>query len=228
MKAIILAAGKGTRLLPLTLETPKTLVKINGKPIIEYVIESLPQEIDEVIVIVSHLKNKIQDFLGQNFLNKKITCVEQGELTGTFGAVLSVKPFLTNNEKFLVLNGDDIHEKDGLIKCLKYPRSMTVEKRVMPNYYSTQKNENDYLSGFKSQTEDEKTEGAFIATGAYVLDTNLFNHPGVLLSTGEYGLPQTVLSQMNDFPVKVIETNGWLPVNSFEDLKMAEEYLSSK
>ena len=227
MKAIILAAGKGTRLLPLTLETPKTLVEISGKPIIVHIIESLPEEIDEVVVVVSHLKDEIKKFLGDSFLNKKIFYTEQGEIPGTFGAVLSTKNLFSESERFLVTNGDDIHGKHEFLDCIKYPRAMAVQKKIMPNYFSIQVNKG-YFSGFKSQTEDEKINGTLVATGVYVLDTNIFQHPGVLLSTGEYGLPQSVFAQTTEFPVNVVVTDEWLPVNSFEDMEKANEYFSSK
>ena len=133
MKAIILSAGKGTRLIPLTLETPKTLIEISGKPIIVRIIEALPQEIDEVIIVVKHLKEKIQNFLGNEFNGRRIFYIEQGELSGTYGAVFSAKDLLSEDERFLVTNGDDIHEKSEFLECLKFPRSMAVQKKIMPN-----------------------------------------------------------------------------------------------
>lgn len=228
MKAIILAAGKGTRLLPLTLHTPKTLVEINGKTIIERIINSLPDEIDEVIVVVDHLKEKIKETVGDEFLGKKIIYIDQGEKSGTFGAIYSAKNLLNENERFLVTNGDDIHDRNEYIECIKHPRAMAVEKKIMPNYYSVQIDKDNNFLGFKSQTEQEKNNGAFIATGVYVLDSNIFKHPGVKLSIGEYGLPQTVLEQSKDYPVKVITTSGWISINSIEDLEKARSYFISK
>ena len=59
MKVIILAAGEGTRMRPLTTDTPKPLLDISGKKIIERIIESLPDEIDEVVINVDYLKEKL-------------------------------------------------------------------------------------------------------------------------------------------------------------------------
>ncbi len=228
MKAVILAAGKGTRLLPLTTDIPKTLVEINGKPIIERIISSLPEEISEIVVVVSHLKDAIQNFLGDEYMGKKIYFAEQGEKRGTFGALLSARNLLEGDDRFLVTNGDDIHDRSEFEECLKYPRSMAVERKIMPNYYSTEINESGYFTGFRPQTEIERTNGALVATGVFVIDKNIFDETGVLLSTGEYGLPQTVLLQIEKCPLKVVEISGWLPINSHNDLKKAEEYFSSK
>lgn len=223
MKAVILAAGVGTRLKPLTLETPKPLIEIAGKPIIERIFESLPKEIDEVVMIVEHLKEKIKAHLGDNFLNKKVTYVDQGERKGTFGALLSAQDLFQENERFLVLNGDDIHKKEELEKYLEHPRAFGLQKMVMPNYYNITVDENGCVEKFRPQTEEEKLNGVLIATGAYVIDSNIFKHPGVVVFGGEYGLPQTILEQKSEFPIKAIVTEHWIPINSFDDIERANK-----
>jgi len=221
MKAAILAAGEGSRLRPLTLDTPKPLIVVAGKPIIDHIIAALPEEVDEVVMVVGHLQDKIRDHLGEKFGGRKIVYIEQGEKKGTLGALWSVKEYLNKGEKFLVLNGDDIHTKEGLQKFLEYPRAFGVQKMIMPNYYSVQTTEDGYLAGFKKQTEEEKVSGTLVATGAYVLDHHIFDHAGVVVSGGEYGLPQTIDAQRLEFPINIIETTDWMPVNSLEELEKA-------
>ena len=222
MKVIILAAGEGTRLQPLTLTTPKSLISIADTPIIKRIFQSLPDEIDEVIMVVGHLKEKIKDFLGENFENRKVTYAEQGEKKGTFGALWSVKDLIQEGERFLVLNGDDLHRQEELEKFLIDERVFGVQKMIMPNYYGLLIKENK-LEGFRPQTEMEKGEGTLIATGVYLLDSGIFDHPGVEVYGGEYGLPQTILAQKNDYPIKVVVTESWIPINSLADLEKAEK-----
>ena len=228
MKAVILAAGKGTRLIPLTLTTPKPLIQISGKPIIDRIFESLPNEIDEVIVIVEHLKEKIRSHAGENFLGKKVTYADQGEKKGTFGALLSARDMLDENERFLVLNGDDLHSQEELNKYLEHPRSLGIQKINMPNYYSVDVDESGLIRGFRSQTDSEKEEGALVATGAYVIDSDIFKHPGIEVYGGEYGLPQTILAQKESYPIHAIITEHWTPINSFEDINKAEKFIFAK
>lgn len=223
MKTIILAAGEGTRMRPLTETIPKPLIEISGIKMIDRIFQSLPDEINEVILVVDYLKDKIKSYVGENFYNKKVYYVEQGDKKGTFGALLSAKKLLNENERFLVINGDDIHNKKELEKYLIHPRSFGVQKMIMPNYYKIDLDNDGNLVGFYPQTEQEKTDGVLVATGAYVLDTNIFNHDGVPVFGGEYGLPQTILAQKEKYPVKGIVTEKWIPINSFADLKKAEK-----
>lgn len=223
MKAIILAAGQGTRLKPLTLEIPKPLIKIVGKPIIDRIFESLPDEIDEIIMVVDYLKEKLESHLRESFKDRRITYAEQGEKRGTFGALLSVNGLIQEDERFLVLNGDDIHGEDELCECLKYPRSLGIQKKIMPNYYNIILNNSGYVEAFRPQKDEEKKEGVFVATGAYVLDSDIFKHPGVIVSGGEYGLPQTVMAQKEAHPIKAVVTENWVPINSLDDIERANK-----
>ncbi len=225
MKAVILAAGVGTRLLPLTETIPKTLIRINGVPIIDKVLESLPDEIDEIIIVVDYLKEKIKDHTGDNFKDKKIIFTEQGESKGTLAALQSAKYLFSENERFLVLNGDDIHDKEELMSYLLYPRSFGVQKMIMPNYYSVKLGKKNHIEGFTAQSEEEKRNGALIATGAYVIDSNIFKHPGVMVFGGEYGLPQTILAQKEETPIVGIVTEKWIPINYASDIEKAEKML---
>lgn len=206
---------------PLTLTLPKPLLDISGKKIVERIFDSLPDEIDEVILVVDYLKEKIIDFLGEEQGGRKILYINQVAKKGTFGALLSAKDLILKEERFLVLNGDDIHDKQELTRYLAYSRSFGVQKAIMPNYYSVSVDENGYVSGFAKQTEREKANGTFIATGAYVLDSNIFNHDGVPVFGGEYGLPQTILAQKNDYPVNAVVTEKWTSINSIDDLEKA-------
>ena len=223
MKAVILAAGKGTRLQPLTLETPKPLIEVAGRPIIERIFTSLPSDIDEVIIVVEHLKDKIKHHLGAHFLGKSVLYVDQGNIRGTFGALLSARNFLYGEERFLVLNGDDLHSEEEFVECLSYPRALGVAHRVMPNYYSIIVDDKGYVESFRPQTEEEKKEGVLVATGTYVLDTYIFEHPGVVVNGGEYGLPQSVFAQMKNYPLRAVMAKNWIPINSLLELERANK-----
>jgi MurNAc alpha-1-phosphate uridylyltransferase len=107
MKAMILAAGKGERLRPLTLHTPKPLVRAGGVPLIEYHLRALKRAgFAEVVINHAWLGQQIEDYLGDGQqLGLNIRYSPEGEPLETGGGIFRALPLL-GNEPFLVVNGD--------------------------------------------------------------------------------------------------------------------------
>ena len=226
MKTIILAAGKGSRLRPLTLKTPKPLLKIHGKTIIEYNLDRLPEEIDEIIFVINYLGEQIQNYFGNQFGRFQISYVWQKKFLGTGDALWSCQEKLKNEKKFLVFNGDDIYTQTDIKKCLKHKRSLLA--------YQTK---NSFKGGkiildSQNQLQDimEGTHQAgnnLLNTGLYVLDNNIFKYK--LRKTqdkDEFGLPQTIIKMSRDFPMQVKLTKSWISVGTLEDYEKAQKILS--
>jgi len=112
MKAVILSGGLGTRLRPLTINKPKTMVPVLNIPFLEYVIRRLRQHnVSEVVLALNYLPQTIKDYFGSGsrFGIKLNYIIEESPL-GTAGAVKNAERFL--NESFLVLNGDIFTDLD--------------------------------------------------------------------------------------------------------------------
>ncbi len=107
MKAMILAAGKGTRLAPLTNTTPKPLLPLAGKPLIEWQILALARAgVEEVIINLHHLGEQISAYLGDGKrYNLNITYSRETQLLETGGGIVNALP-LFENQPFWLLNGD--------------------------------------------------------------------------------------------------------------------------
>jgi GTP:adenosylcobinamide-phosphate guanylyltransferase len=116
-KAVVLAAGKGVRMRPLTLDRPKPLLEINGKAIIDYVLEALPEEINEVIIAVNYKGEQIKKHIGKENRGKKIKYV-QGSDMGNVYSFLATGKYL-KNERFLLVYGDEIPNPINVKKCLE-------------------------------------------------------------------------------------------------------------
>ena len=112
MQAVILAAGKGTRLRPLTNQIPKPLIDICGKPLIEHVLDALPDSVDEIFIVVNHLREALIAHLGSSWHDKLIRYIIQDPLSGTAGAIHLLRTELHNF--FLVVNGDDLYRRMDL------------------------------------------------------------------------------------------------------------------
>ncbi len=113
MKAMILAAGVGSRLDPLTRNVPKPLVPIVNRPVMEYLIELLKQHgFDEIIVNLHYLGDKIMDYFRDGSAwGVKITWAYEDRLWGDAGSVKRAEAFF-HDETFLVIGGDDLTDMD--------------------------------------------------------------------------------------------------------------------
>lgn len=103
MKAILLAAGLGTRLRPVTDKIPKCLVPINDKPLMDYWLENLgpSKEISEILVNTHYLADVVSNYLKANKFYPKIKIAYEAELLGTGGTVVKNRDFVQNETLFL-------------------------------------------------------------------------------------------------------------------------------
>ena len=109
MKAMILAAGRGERMRPLTDYTPKPLLKAAGKPLIQYTIEKLVAAgFDDLVINLAYRGEQIRDFLGDGHrFNCRIAYSDEGKAAlETAGGIIHALPLLVGDEPFLVINAD--------------------------------------------------------------------------------------------------------------------------
>ncbi len=114
MKAVIPAAGVGTRLRPHTYSMPKILLNVAGKPMISYIIDELieVQGLDTIIIIVGHLGDKVEQYISERYAKAehvKFEFVEQKEMLGLGHAVYMAKDYL-DDEPVIIVLGDTIFE----------------------------------------------------------------------------------------------------------------------
>src|SRR3989344_5503596 len=202
MKCIILAAGEGVRMRPLTDSTPKPMLKINGKPILEHILDSLPEKIDYVI---------------------------QPDKLGTFHALEMCKDMISEDEQFIVTYADDLHGADNFKKCSESEvcAILALEAEDPKKFGVIEIDSDGNIIGIEEKPENPKTNLA--STGVLVLDDNVFKYPAKQHANGEYYLTDSI-SQMisTGYKFKAIRSNFWLPIGYPSDLEKAEQILNCK
>ena len=225
MYAVILAAGKGTRMSDLTKETPKPLINIQNRPIVSYTIDNLPDEITDIIFVVGYLKEQFQNTFGNTHNGMNIHYVVQENINGTDGALRMAKTLLQGEERFMVVMGDDLYMSQDLKKLIKYPYALLVDYSFdAKNFGLISIDDSDNFDGIIEKS-DKHSEG-LVSTAAYVLGQEYFDAEPVAISDTEFGLPQTLLGLYKTHPVRVVHALGWQPVGNPEQLKTANERIS--
>jgi len=162
MKAMIFAAGLGTRLYPLTIDKPKALVEVAGKTLLQMAIEKVSQAgYHDLVINVHHFGDMIIEYLekNNNFGQNIIISDECGQLLDTGGGILKAAPWLDGNEAFLVYNVDVLSNID-LQLFRKYHveqgglATLAVRERTTARYLAF--DETMQLSGWRNiKTGDE-------------------------------------------------------------------------
>lgn len=210
MQAVILAAGKGARLRPITHEIPKPLIDIGGKTLMQHTLEALPESIDKIFIVVNHLQEQIINAVGLSWRGIPIRYITQEPLSGTAGAVLLLQKHLRGS--FLVINSDDLYCRSDLSNLCCHSWGLLY----FPT--TTKKHSGALVEG-----------GRFIGLGAsknavcgaYVLRQKFFGREPVEIQISthrEYGLPQTLAKLVDEIEIVAVEATSWQQVGTPEEL----------
>lgn len=182
MKAVILAGGYGTRLLPLTFTRPKSMLPIAQKPVLFYIINSLvSQGFKEIIITTSYLTKQIQDYFGDgSAFGTHLVYSHEKKALGTASGVKNVERYL--DENFAVIQGDNVtnisfveelshHQKKGGMATI------AVKEVKKPwRYGIVDLDQNDRILRFAEKPRPEECFSNLISTGLYVLQPEVLDH----------------------------------------------------
>ena len=211
---------------PLTNNCPKPMIKILGKPLLYHIIGALPDEVNEVILVVGYLGDQIEKYFGKRFGRFKIKYVRQKEKLGTGHALRLCKKFL-GREKFLMLYADDLQSKTDLTNLLRYPLALLVRSVKDPRRFGVV--ETDKKGRILEIVEKpEKPPSNLASTGVKVLDSRIFKYPLVQHPNGEYYITYPLAQLAKEHEMMAVKASFWLPIGYPEDIKKAEKVLKAK
>lgn len=201
MKAVILAAGTGTRMLPLTEHTPKPMLPIANKPLLYHIVNSLTDAgITEFIFVVGYKSDIIKDYFGNKTSSGlKIEYREQTIPNGTAGAIGAVRDLIKLDDRFLVVNGDVLMESADLNKIMNSEGDavLSAQKVSNPEEYGVLN-----IIGGKVESIIEKPQfpiSNLANAGAYLFSKSIF----VAISStnqsvrGEYEITESIQNLIN-------------------------------
>jgi aminoglycoside/choline kinase family phosphotransferase/choline kinase len=181
MKALILAAGYGTRLRPYTDHTPKPLFTIAGRPLLDVIIGQLQKAgCKAVIINTHHLHPKIEAFLAAQKYSLEVFTRYEPQILGTGGAIKNVADFW-DNQPFMVINADivaDIDLKEVYRAHCRHHPAATLVLCDDPVFNSVAVRQNKWITGFYNQTDGEIMPSDYLLTftGIQVLEPQVLNY----------------------------------------------------
>ena len=185
LKAMIMSAGMGSRLEPLTLQVPKPLVTVANRPIMDILFESLLNiGIKDVICNTHYLADQIINRYKTNNIGLNFNYIKENDLSGTAGGLKKCQFFFDKGEDFLVLSADgltnadilkgiDIHNKSGAIATIGIKQ---VRHEEVSNFGVVVTDKNGFITEFQEKPSVDEAKNNFINTGIYIFNYKIFDY----------------------------------------------------
>ena len=218
MQAVILAAGEGKRVRPLTRSRPKVMIPVANRPIIEYVIEALEKNgIREIIVVVGYRKEQVTRFLNQ--LDMPIEVVVQKKQLGTAHALKCAESLITGD--FLLLPGDNYIDAHSIGRIKEIKNAMLVKEHPNPSNFGVVLLKDGFVTRIIEKPEHSPSfmvsTGIFSLTRdffSYISENNVTDAVSSMLTSGEH-LTAVIADDWQDaiYPWDILKMNKHLLKN---------------
>ncbi|MEK6822339.1 MAG: sugar phosphate nucleotidyltransferase [Nanoarchaeota archaeon] len=226
MKAVIMAGGKGTRMLPLTQHTNKVLIPVLGRPFLHHLLTRLRKAgYDEFGVIVNYKRELVQEFIKREGWNA--TLIDQPQPLGTGDAVRCAREFV-GEEDFVVVGGDNLWSTGDLqrMRIEDGYNYVMGKQHAHPELYGVLQTQGDFLTAIVEKPQH--FVGDLINTGLYKFKPEIFKSLDEITPTpnGEYYLTDAVSLLAKFHKVKVLALQDyWLDFGKPQDVPLVEAFL---
>lgn len=211
MKCVILAAGEGKRVHPLTFTRPKVMIPIGNKPILEWnLLNAIDAGIKEFVFVVSYKSEMVRSYFGNGEKwNVKIEYVNQGEALGTANAIGVVEKFV---DDFIVLCGDTIFSTDDLKNIVKSKNSIGLIKVENAKDYGIVELDGDYIVKIFEKMEEPFTN--VINGGIYHFSSKIFDYIKKTKKSprGEFEITDSINMMVKQIKLKSVFLKEWRDV----------------
>ncbi|GGL59551.1 bifunctional sugar-1-phosphate nucleotidylyltransferase/acetyltransferase [Halocalculus aciditolerans] len=226
MKAVVMAAGEGTRMGPLTKTRPKPLLPVAGTTLLENVMDQCVDAVDGFVLVVGHQSEMVEERVGDTYRGLPVDYAVQDEQLGTAHAVEQAEPYV--DERFLLLNADVVVD-DSLVAALAESEGYAVAVREVPDpsNYGVVSLDGDRVTGIVEKPAEPPSSLANL--GAYAFEPAVFDYVAATEKSerGEYEITESIARALADgVAITAVEYEGeWLDVGRPWELLNANEHL---
>lgn len=227
LKAMIMAAGMGSRLEPMTLLFPKPLIPVMNVPLMDILLSQLSSiGIKDVISNTYYLSHQIIDRYKKNNLGINFNYIKETELSGTAGGMKKCQFFFDEGEDFIVMSGDvltnvdikkgiELHKKSGAIATIGVKG---IEPDKVSHFGVVVTDSAGYITEFQEKPSVAEAKSNFINTGIYIFNYKIFNYipENTFYDFAKDVFPKLLLEkQINTFEV----TEYWNDIGTIDQYK---------
>jgi bifunctional UDP-N-acetylglucosamine pyrophosphorylase/glucosamine-1-phosphate N-acetyltransferase len=203
------------------LTTPKPLLPVQGRPILDWTLGALPAAVDRVVVVVHYLAEQVEAYLRQQTHFKEWAIVPQGTPQGTGDALRKCREQI-RSDRFLVINGDDLFGADDFAKLAVCPAGVIVTEVQEPKKFGIAFLKPDGTLE-KLVEKPDLPPPQLANTGAYLFPRKVFQLEIGLSKRGEYEITDYVSQLAAKQPFHVVPSTFWFPIGDEQTWQAAQK-----
>jgi len=221
MQAVILAAGKGTRIRPLSDSVPKPMLPVADRPLAAHAVEAAAAAgADEVVLVVGYEADAVREYFGDRYAGVPVEYAVQAEQAGTADAVRAAASYIDG--PFAVLNGDNLYDREAIRRLFDAGPSVAAARVADPSQYGVLGARDGAVTGVVEKPADPPSDLA--NAGAYVFPERALEWLDVPPSErGEREITDVLSRVIAEFDVEPVELDRWLDVGRPWELLAANE-----
>ena len=222
MQTVLLAAGEGTRMRPLTAELPKPMLPVADRPLVAHTADAAVEAgTEELIFVVGYEADVVRSYFGEEYRGTPVSYAVQESQEGTADAVAAAREHLEG--EFCVLNGDDLYDPDSIAALLDSVPAVGAYRAPNPSDYGVLSVEEGRVRGIVEKPTDPGTD--LVNTGAYAFPATAREYLDVEKSErGEREITDVLARAIDETEVSYTEIDRWLGVGRPWELLEANEW----
>ncbi len=212
MKTVILAAGSGTRMKPLTETQSKPMIPVANKPALEWLVDAVEAVSEDIFIVI---RKDQKDIINHFSSFPKIKFVYQEKPLGTADALKTCKEFLKDYEgQILKLNGDDLISREDIFGISRLTGNYAgVVYSHHPERFGVVNTKNDFVENIEEKPEKPKSN--LISPGVFLFDKKIFDYieKTPLSKRNEYEITDTINMMAKEEKIKIFEIKKWITIS---------------
>ena len=224
MQTVVLAAGEGTRMRPLTARRPKPMLPVAGRPMLEHVLDAaVDAGADGLVLVVGYHDDAVREHFGETYRDTPVDYAVQESQEGTAHAVQAARPHL-EDAPFAVIAGDNLYDRETMAELYASAPAIGTFEVADPRPYGVLDLDGDRVTGVIEKPSDPPSNRVNVSAYAFEARALSWFDDVEKSERGEYELTDVLARQIEAGEVRAVTVDRWLDVGRPWELLAASEW----